>query len=350
MNIIDERNVRTVHRKLRKKEYDDLLTLSVSDGTERVRLLDEGMVVDAGGRPYFYLMKGTLQKFMDALTDDYEGSINVGHMDFATFPFLIGKWTKRDLHLVDIGEGRMGLDVDLRLDENSLFVKELRRVPYTLGVSAEFSFHENEEFSKKFGIEILDEVFIGDFAIVGEAGNVNSSGIKLQGGKNMTVNDLVSAIETAEQPNLEAVTKKLDALLEAEETAETQEAAAETTEASEETQEAAAEETAEPQEVAAETQEAAEETREAAEEEYENLSAVAAAMESLAKENAELKAANEKLTAQLAAKSKTEQDFLARFKKLSVSVSTAKESVVMEDAAVAESDLQIVYTDGIGEV
>ena len=76
MNIIDERDVRTVYRKLRKKEYDDMLTLSVSR-EEEVRLLDEGMVVDAYGSPLFYIMKGTLEKYLEALPDDYVGSINL---------------------------------------------------------------------------------------------------------------------------------------------------------------------------------------------------------------------------------------------------------------------------------
>ena len=68
MNIIDERNVRTIHRKLRKKQYDEILELSTKKKKhcETVRLLDEGMVVDAGGNPYFYITKGTLKAYYDA--------------------------------------------------------------------------------------------------------------------------------------------------------------------------------------------------------------------------------------------------------------------------------------------
>lgn len=339
MNIIDERNTRTVYRKLKKKEYDEVMKLSVGQ-TEKVRLLDEGMVVDASGNPLFYIKKGVLRAYLDTLPDDYVGTINLGHMDFATFPFILGTWRKSDLSLVDIGDGRQALYVDLHLDEESSIVKELRRQDFTLCVSAEFTFHVDERNSKKFGLEILDKIFIRNFAIVGEAGNVNSSDIRLQGGEGMTMKELTAAIETAETPNLEEVNKKLDALLEAEHEA-AEEPVVEETPAEEEKVEEPAEEPA-AEEAAAE--EVAEEPAE--EEQEEALSAITSVMENLAKENAELRAQNEKLTAKLAARDKAEQDFLERFKKLNVSVSST-ESVTVE---VEEPTIQNVFTDGIGEI
>lgn len=336
MNIIDERNTRTVYRKLKKREYDERMKLSATR-TEAVRLLDEGMVVDAYGNPLFYIKKGVLHAYYDALPDDYVGTINLGHMDFATFPFILGTWTKRDLHLIDIGDGRQALFVDLHLDEDSFIVKELRRQDFTLGVSAEFSYHEDERNTKKYNLQILDKIFVRNFGIVGEAGNVNSSDIQLQGGQGMTtMKDLVAAIESAEQPNLEEVNKKLDALV-------SEEPASEAAEEPVEEEEAAEEEKAEEEAEAA--HEAAEEATEAEEEKA--LSAITSVMEGLAKENAELKAQNEKLTAKLAARDKAEQDFLARFKKLNVSVSSKTESVTMEEA---EAPVQNVFTDGIGEI
>lgn len=336
MNIIDERNTRTVYRKLKKREYDERMKLSATR-TEAVRLLDEGMVVDAYGNPLFYIKKGVLQAYYDALPDDYVGTINLGHMDFATFPFILGTWTKRDLHLIDIGDGRQALFVDLHLDEDSFIVKELRRQDFTLGVSAEFSYHEDERNTKKYNLQILDKIFIANFGIVGEAGNVNSSDIQLQGGQGMTtMKDLVAAIESAEQPNLEEVNKKLDALV-------SEEPASDAAEEPVEEEEAVEEEKTEEEAEAA--PEATEESTEAEEEKA--LSAITTVMEGLAKENAELKAQNEKLTAKLAARDKAEQDFLARFKKLNVSVSTKTESVTMEEA---EAPAQNVFTDGIGEI
>ena len=320
MNIIDERDVRTVYRKLRKKEYDDLITLSVNAESEDVRLLDEGMVVDAYGNPLFYIMKGTLEKYLEALPDDYVGSINLGHMDFATFPILLGKWTKDDFSLVDIGDGRKGLNVRLNLDDENFIVKELRRASYDLGVSAEFGFHVNEQFTQEYGIEILDDIFISNFAIVGEAGNVNSSGIRLKGDKMaVDVKDLTAALEGGEQPDLTEINKKLDALLEKKD---------------EEIKEESVEEEV--------VEEAAEETvEEEVEEEPEiDLAAVLETVKQLQEEVQALKEKNQSLTEELSAKRQAEAEFIEKFKTLSVSLyrENATKEVVAKD----------VYTDGIG--
>ena len=321
MNIIDERDVRTVYRKLRKKEYDDLITLSVNAESEDVRLLDEGMVVDAYGNPLFYIMKGTLEKYLEALPDDYVGSINLGHMDFATFPILLGKWTKDDFSLVDIGDGRKGLNVRLNLDDENFIVKELKRASYDLGVSAEFGFHVNEQFTQEYGIEILDDIFISNFAIVGEAGNVNSSGIRLKGDKMaVDVKDLTAALEGGEQPDLTEINKKLDALLSEEEAAE---------EAVEEVKEEAVEEAAEEPE-----------EEEAKEEPEIDLAAVLETVKQLQEEVQALKEKNQSLTEELSAKRQAEAEFIEKFKTLSVSLyrENATKEVVAKD----------VYTDGIG--
>lgn len=344
MNIIDERDVRTVYRKLRKKEYDDMLTLSVSR-EEEVRLLDEGMVVDAYGSPLFYIMKGTLEKYLEALPDDYVGSINLGHMDFATFPFLLGQWTKKDFSLVDIGDGRKGLNVRLRLDEDSFIVKELRRADYTLGVSAEFGYHLNEQFTREYGIEILDEVFISNFAIVGEAGNVNSSGIQLKGDK-MAVNvkDLAAALESSEKPDLTEINKKLDALLEKADEAPVEELVEEPVQEPQEelVVEEAEEVAAVHQDDAQESAEAAEEATEEAEEEPTvDLSAILETVKSLQDEVQALKEQNQTLSAELSAKRKAEAEFIEKFKGLSVSLATERPAT--------KEVVKNVYTDGIGE-
>ena len=336
MNIIDERDKRTIHRKLRKKEYDEKITLSVPDSGQKVRLLDEGMVVDAGGQPLFYLMKGTIKKYYEALPDDYEGSVNLGHMDFATFPFLLGKWTKEDMSVVDIGDGRMALDVELRLDDESFIVKELKRQEFDLAVSAEFAYHRNEKQTKKFGIEMIDEIFISDFAVVGEPGNVNSAGIRLKGGTALNLNELQAAIDSAgTEATLEELNKKLDALTGPEEEAEVIEETEEVTEEPKEEAEEATEEA---------TEEVAEEvTEEVAEEEVkeeDTLSVMAGAIDGLQKELEALRKENAELQASLDAKLKAEQEFVAKFKNLSVSLSTQREEPVVEEE---------VYTDGIGE-
>ena len=168
MNIIDERDTRTIHRKIRKREYDNIMTLAITESGQRVRLLDEGAVVMADGSIDFYIKKGTIRKYVESLDETYEGSINLGHMPFAQFPILLGKWKKKDLAIVDIGDGREGLDVYLRLDDENSLVQDLHRADYDIAVSAEFTYHADEEASEKWGFLIVDEIFIRDFAIVGE--------------------------------------------------------------------------------------------------------------------------------------------------------------------------------------
>lgn len=341
MNIIDERKVRTIRRKLRKREFDKMYQLSTAGNAQTVRLLDEGAVMGSNS-PLFYIKKGTLAKYLRNLPNDYVGTINLGHMDFATFPYILGTWTKKDLHLVDIGDGRQALDVDLRLDEGSTFVQELRRAPYTVGVSAEFTYHVDEENTKKYNLEILDEVFIGNFAVVGECGNVNSSGIRLSGGEGMTIKELTAALD-GEHTDLGEINKKLDALLETEAekeltTAEEEAAAAE--EPAEE-EEKAEEKAEEPEEKAEEVKE---ESAEVPAEETKELAAVENIFAEFTERLEKLSAENARLQARLDAKEKAEQDFIARFKNLSVSLSTESVTEVSD-----ETDEQNVFSDGIGE-
>ena len=194
-NLIKDREERTKKRKKAKEKFDSIINLSITKNKEEsvlklsarsknqtVRLLDEGLFTYADGSPYFYITKGALKAFYDELSDDYVGSINLGHMSFESFPFIIGEWAKKDLTLVDIGDGRQALDVKLNLDENSIFVKELRKQDYTVGVSAEFFYEIDWDSTERLRLEVINKVNIKDFAIVGDVGNVNSAGIKLKGG------------------------------------------------------------------------------------------------------------------------------------------------------------------------
>lgn len=348
MNIIDERNIRTIHRKMKKAEYDSMIQLAVPTEGQTVRLLDEGMVVDSGGYPWFYIMKGTLDKYMAALPDDYEGSINLGHMDFAHFPFILGKWNKSDLSLVDIGDGRKALDVNLRLDNESFLVKELRRMDYDMGVSAEFTFNIDSELSDQYGIEMIDEVFIKDFAIVGEAGNVNSSGIQLKtkGDGTVTESEFKTFLSSLKKKDEVTDLKTLNALME-EAITSNQEEVAET-----ETEEAS-EEIAETEEVAEETAETTEETsEEVAEETAEEtpkegetmtLAVIADMIKDLREENANLREQLAQVQGQLAAKEASEREFVDKFKNLSVSIREEQKPVV-------KTPSKIGMTNGIGEL
>lgn len=334
MNIIDEREVRTIHRKLKKKEYDDIITLSAGEPMHWVRLLDEGAVVYADGEIDFYIQKGTLQRYLDSLPDDYEGSINIGHMSFAMFPILIGRWTKKDLRLVDIGDGRHALDVNLRLDENSFLVKDLKNMPYDLAVSAEFSYSINEAATDEYGFLVIDNLFIFDFAIVGEPGNVNSSGIKLKGGtERVNISEMIEKLEAKDNGEL---ISKLSALIETDIAETAEETAEETTEETSEEETAETEETAEAEETE-ETEVAEEEAEEETPDAFAELNTVISTLTSSIKQLSE---ENRALREELSLKNKQVSEWNDAFKNLAVSISGEKKETVKNESA--------VYTDGLG--
>lgn len=217
-DLIEKRDERTRKRKIVKRKMDSVIGLSANDSEKHhamslsvepikladktIRLLDEGYI-DNG----FVIKKGTMEKYLNGqnqyvrgwefngeeweqtevlnLTDDFVGTVNIGHQEFATFPFLVGDFTKKDLSLVETENERHGIDVRLNLDEDSIFVKELQRKPYDIGVSAEFWYHINEadteSLSEMLGyyMPVIDEIFIFAYGLVGECGNVNSSGLEL---------------------------------------------------------------------------------------------------------------------------------------------------------------------------
>ena len=273
-NLIDERNERTRNRKKRKRKMDSIIGLSKDNEREfitlsstmkladsRIRLLDEGFC-DNG----FVIKKGTLEKFLNGknehirgweqtedgweqtevlnLTDDFVGTVNLGHMEFATFPFIVGEWKKSDLTLVDIENDRKALDVDLRLDRESVFVKELARQPYDIGVSAEFYYHINDEdtdsLSEMLGywIPVIDEIFIFAYGLVGECGNVNSSGLELKGETMSEDKKELMAEDEAKVEDIEEVTEEVAELgveeIDLPETADAEESSEEALEKSEE--------------------------------------------------------------------------------------------------------------------
>ena len=342
MKLIEERDKRTVRRKIAKKEWDEMITLSVND-TQAVRLLDEGAVVMANGNIDFYIQKGTLEKFLNDLEEDYVGTINVGHMDFASFPFILGTWTKKDLHLVDIGDGRKGLDVDLHLDYENPLVKSLAMMPYSLGVSAEFYVHVNEEASNRIGVEVIDDLFIHDFAIVGEAGNVNSSGIKLKGGTKVTLKELTEKLGVTESEVLDAV----DESIEKEETLEAEPETDEKELEVDKAEELSVEETVVEDEIEEKELEA---TEEVVEDETDKMLAVmsdvieklSAKVDTLTSQVVDLTAQLEQKEKELAVKDEKAKSFGDKFKHLYASLA--------EDEPVVETKKEVLRTDGIGEL
>ena len=348
MNIIDKRDVRTARRKIAKKEYDSMIKLSAKtdnmkklsadDGT--YRLLDEGAVVYANGDIDFYIQKGTLAKYMEALPDDYEGTINLGHIPFAQFPIILGTWTKDDLTLVDIGDGRQGLDVRLRLDDGNSIVQDLRRASYTVGLSAEFGYSINEEASREYGLDIVDDLFITDFAIVGEAGNVGSSDVRLNvKGESMKINDLAKKLnaEKGKATSLADLTKLLDSAIEKKDEKQLE---AET-EGAEEAAEISVETVEAEESTDGTTEGSTEETVEENPEGEATFDQVSEMINLVVARNKELEQEVADLKAQLAAKENDEKAFIEKFKSLSVSLSTERKKD-------PETNVKSAYTDGIG--
>lgn len=230
--LLDDREKRTIYRKLAKSQLDQILTL---DGDYKlvpgptIRLLDEGAIVDAYGDLDVYITKGTLKTYVDSLNENKKFAIDLGHVPFATFPFILGEWSKEDLTLVDTGNGRQGLDVTLHLDYDSIFIKELQRMPYEPGVSAQFSYKLNREATDEYGVPVINEVQIDQLGIVGECGNVNSGGLKLKGGENVSaIKRLMGLEDKTEEEKVETQDQEEQATEEATEEVSQEEATEET--------------------------------------------------------------------------------------------------------------------------
>ena len=345
MNIIDRRDKGNEHRKRMKEQYDSAMKLSVQESGEWYPLLQEGMITYSDGTPYFYIMRGTLERFYDELPVDYEGSINVGHTDLASFPDrVVGRWTKSNLRVVDIEDGRQRLETNLPLNREHPIIKALEQSEFDVGLSVEMSMDVNWDLTDNqelnpFGVPIVERLFVYDYAIVGNAGDVNSMGVHLKGGSELQMNELAKLLAKEGGSNIAEITKLIDKAMSDTEQAEEKE---ETTKLEEETpEEVAEEETAEEETSEEETSE-----EEAAEEEGEEEPAsdetFMSIMSQLADELKSLREENASLKEQLAAKKNEEAEFVNAFKKLSVSLSSKPKT----PEPVAEHK---VYTDGIGE-
>lgn len=427
-DLIDKRDERTKKRKAVKRKMDSVIGLSASEDKARhhiislatepmtlsdksIRLLDEGYI-DNG----FVIKKGTLEKYLNGqnqyvrgwefdgedwkqtevlnLTDDFVGTVNIGHQEFSTFPFLVGDWTRENLSLVETENDRHGIDVRLNLDEESIFVKELQRKPYDIGVSAEFWYHVNENdteaLSEMLGMymPVLDEIFIFAYGLVGECGNVNSSGLELTKEKEMP-EDIKTNIEELElglvgdeeetesiELDVEVVAEEADEIeLDAEteteipptdgEAESEEETAEEPTEEVEEAEEEVEEEQTEDEEEEVEEAEVEElsvdendededdsdeddslaETLQALQSQIETLTNT---IKDLTEQNLALKKSNRKLSNKLSSERKKKEGFIENVKGLSVVLLPNEDK--KEEEPKKESAIAYYNGDGIGEL
>ena len=214
---------KSLEKKKKAKDYiDSCFTLSNKDenivklaskGTckanEPTRLLDEGAILYEGGENIrLYIEKGCIQKFYDQLSDDFVGYINLGHIDIDSLPICLGTWTKKDLTVVDIGDGRKGLDCNVRLNDQLHIVQDLRNQEMPLSVSVEMLGEYDWEASYKFNAPFLQSIDIKGFSVVGNPANVNSANANLsnvEGDKNMNLKELfgLSAEKKEENTSVE---------------------------------------------------------------------------------------------------------------------------------------------------
>ena len=407
-DLIEKRDERTRKRKRMKRKMDSIIGLSFHDkekkimslsaepqklSDSRARLIDEGYI-DNG----FVIKKGALEKYLNGenqyvrgyefdgeewhqtevlnLNSDFVGTVNLGHMDFAQMPYILGEWTKDDLTLVDIENDRKALDVNLHLDEESVFIKELKRQSHDIGISAEFWVHQNDEdtenLSETLGyyLPVFDEIYIFAYGLVGECGNVNSSGLELKGEpmEDVKENILIDepkdeelGVEEIEIPTEEPKDETIEETAE-EAVAEDNESAEEV---AEEAEEAEAEESTEgeeviDEEVAEEADEEAdddeaEEIEDADEEELaivtelrEQIQTLTNKVTELAEANAKLKKTNRKLSSKYQSELDKKQKFKDSLKGLSVELLPDEEKKPKEEK-MKVMDRNYVR-DGIGEI
>ena len=386
-NLLEGRKERTKKRKERKRQMDALIELSkdseetgrmmlsasvatISDTNKSIRLLDEGFC-DNG----FVLKKGAIEKYLngenehlDNLTDDFVGTVNLGHKNFATDPFILGEFTKADFTLVDIENERHAIDVNVRLDEESMFVKELRRQPYDIGVSAEFYYHINWEDTFRLmdefgmGIPVFDEIFIFAYGLVGECGNVNSSGLELKGEpmgeelnkamieamiEEITSNEKTEelGVEEVELPTAEDIENAND---EAEETAEDEAEEAETEPESEEAPAEEAEENGDEGD-GDEAEGTDEEELAIVDTLKEQIQALNNTISELKEANAALKKSNKRLSAKYQTELDKKEKFKDSLKGLTVELLPDEEKKE-EKKELKTSDKEYYRGDGIGEI
>lgn len=408
-DLIEKRDERTRKRKRIKRKMDSIIGLSFHDKDKKVmsltvepqkladsraRLIDEGYI-DNG----FVIKKGTLEKYLNGnnqyvrgwefdgeewvqtevlnLNSDFVGTVNLGHMDFSVMPYILGTWTKDDLSLVDIENDRKALDVQLHLDEESMFIKELKRQSHDIGISAEFWVHQNEEdtmaLSETLGyyLPVFDEIYIFAYGLVGECGNVNSSGLELKGEPMEDVKDIIEMenLDEVEElgveeidipvttPTEEPVVEEESAIEEAEDNEPADEEEAEEKESEEESEpseeaiieEVIAEEKADEEDDDDEAEETDEEELSIVTELKEQIQTLTNKIAELAEANAKLKKTNRKLSA----KYQNELDKKAKFKEelkgISVELLPDEEKKAKaEEMKVA--DRNYYRGNGIGEI
>lgn len=279
-----------------------------TEGENWCRLIDEGVVVDnniftGGPMAYAVVRKGVLKKWYDSLTDDFVGTIDKDH----NRSIDLGQFTKNDLRLVELEDGRYAIDVNVKLDQELYAVKDLLKMNNRTALSVEMFVNADEYATAEkvtgdktqgdYLVPLIDDLKIEGYAVClapksansykdGLLENAGATDINLIKEKEFSMNKdeelkALEQVEASAGPDVE-VSETEPAEVEAVETVET---------------ETVDTEPAEPAEEAGQ-----EVKEEAVSEEEDKLSAIEAEIKNLKAENASLKEENADLKAQLTLK------------------------------------------------
>lgn len=289
-------------RKKGKAFYDNAITLSSVDKENHyvsvnlssgyvenkpTRLIDEGAITYEGGDDIrLYIKKGAVQAFYDSLSSDYVGYINLAHIDITSLPLNLGTWTKDDLTVVDIGDGRKGLDVNVKLNRELHIVQDLLKQEIPLSISAELRGTLDFESSFKFNAPFYNEIEIAGFSVVANPANVNSTGENLNSKGDSEMNLWEKILKLSSENKEE---KKNEALENKEEEKEEKEPSKEEKAPESKAEETENKEEAKKGEETLETVEMSKDDMEKINKFMDAFEALSAKVEALEQENAELK-------------------------------------------------------------
>ena len=221
-------------RKKAKKEIEEIITLNNKedevgkvnlatsyrfDRNASIRLLDEGAIFYEGGQYVrYFIKKGVVQKFYDELDDDFVGYINLAHFDVFAFPIFLGTWTKDDLTIVDLEDGRQALEVVPRFNEDLYLVKDLFAQEIPLSVSIEAYFDYDWDMTQKLDFPVVQGMQMDGFSVVGNPANTSSAYVlsSKEEGENMDLSKIKEILENSETK--EEQKQELDSTVEEEET------------------------------------------------------------------------------------------------------------------------------------
>lgn len=219
-------------RKKAKKEIEEIITLKSNkddevgkvnlatsyrfDRDSSIRLLDEGAIFYEGGQYVrYFIKKGVVQKFYDELDDDFVGYINLAHFDVFAFPIFLGTWTKDDLRIVDLEDGRQALEVVPKFNEDLYLVKDLFAQEIPLSVSIEAYFDYDWDMTQKLDFPVVQGMQMDGFSVVGNPANTSSAYVlsSKEEGENMDLSKIKAILENSET---KAEEEKLESVEEAE--------------------------------------------------------------------------------------------------------------------------------------